>query len=51
MPIIPLNVIDDLVKNFNKTFIEKDRYLTFLEGLGNTLLIAFLRPFSALPSV
>lgn len=41
MPIIPLNVIDDLVKNFNKTFIEKDRYLTFLEGLGNTLLIAF----------
>lgn len=40
MPIIPLNIFDDLANNFYRTFIEKDRYLTFLQGLGNTLLIA-----------
>ncbi len=40
MPIIPLNVFDSLANNFYKTFIVEDRYLTFLQGLGNTLVIA-----------
>lgn len=40
MPIIPLNVFDGLANNFYKTFIVEDRYLNFLQGLGNTLVIA-----------
>lgn len=40
MTILQLNVFDDLVNSFNATFIEKDRYMMFVQGLGNTLLIA-----------
>ena len=32
--------MDFLIEGFRSTFIEEDRYLTFLQGLGNTLLIA-----------
>ena len=39
MPILPLNLFEDLGNSFYKTFIREDRYLNFLEGLGNTLLI------------
>ncbi|MCI8501026.1 MAG: amino acid ABC transporter permease [Oscillospiraceae bacterium] len=39
MPILPLSIFDDLAGNFYATFIEKDRYMLFLQGLGNTLLI------------
>ena len=51
MTILPLNIFDDLAYNFTafldslsynfyRTFIEDNRYMTFLNGLGNTLLIA-----------
>ena len=30
-----------IVNSFTKTFITEDRYMVFLKGLGNTLLIAF----------
>jgi His/Glu/Gln/Arg/opine family amino acid ABC transporter permease subunit len=30
-----------IIEGFEKTFIREDRYLMFLSGLGNTLLIAF----------
>ena len=40
MTILPLNIFDDLASNFYKTFIKDDRYMTFLSGLGNTLIIA-----------
>lgn len=41
MPIIALNLFDDLASSFYKTFIYEDRYLNFLQGLGNTLMITF----------
>lgn len=40
MTTIPLSFFEDLGNNFYKTFIVEDRYLTFLQGLGNTLLIS-----------
>ena len=41
MSMIPLNLFDDLSASFYRTFIEQNRYQSFLVGLGNTLLIAF----------
>ncbi|MEG1981857.1 MAG: amino acid ABC transporter permease [Clostridia bacterium] len=41
MPIFLQNIIDNLVNSFNITFIVDNRYLSFIEGLGNTLLITF----------
>lgn len=35
-----MNIIEVLVSGFEKTFIRDDRYLIFLQGIGNTLLIA-----------
>lgn len=34
-------MFDSIVQGFVKTFIREDRYKLFLEGIGNTLLIAF----------
>ena len=34
------NIADWLVKQFNSTFIVKDRYLLFVEGFKNTIIIA-----------
>ncbi|MBQ7125165.1 MAG: amino acid ABC transporter permease [Clostridia bacterium] len=36
-----MKIIDFLVDGFEKTFIKEDRYLMLLEGLGNTLKVAF----------
>ena len=33
-------MFDGLISSFEKTFIRDDRYLLFLKGLGNTLLVA-----------
>ena len=33
--------MDFIIQGFEKTFIREDRYLMFLSGLGNTLLVAF----------
>ena len=35
-----MNIIEVLVSGFEKTFIRDDRYQIFLQGIGNTLLIA-----------
>lgn len=35
-----MKIIEVLVSGFEKTFIRDDRYLIFLQGIGNTLLIA-----------
>ena len=34
-------MFDSIVQGFVKTFIREDRYKLFVEGIGNTLLIAF----------
>ena len=34
--------MSDFLSSFQQDFIEKDRYLYLLRGLGNTLLIAVL---------
>ena len=36
-----MNVFEYLISGFEKTFIRENRYLILLQGLGNTLLIAF----------
>ena len=36
-----IEMIDWLVRQFNLTFIEKNRYMLFVEGFRNTLIIAF----------
>ena len=34
------NLVDGLVNSFTKTFITDDRWMSFVQGFGNTLIIA-----------